>query len=106
MAASCGYRGTWTALRLSEPPACRRRRLTRARKPSCGLPPARGRAWRRMARYIPANASVDLGEEDRDAAGGEVRDVVDGRLPVLGTEACLKRVHVLERELGDALVGD
>ena len=29
-------------------------------------------------------ASVDLGEEDRDAAGGEVRDVVDGRLPLLG----------------------
>jgi hypothetical protein len=52
------------------------------------------------------NASVDLGEEDRHAAGGEVRDVVDGRLPLLGSEARLQRVHVLERELGDALVGD
>jgi hypothetical protein len=28
-----------------------------------------------------AEGWVDLGGEDRDAAGGEVRDVVDGRLP-------------------------
>ena len=51
-------------------------------------------------------ALVDLGEEDRHAAGGEVRDVVDGRLPLLGSEARLQRVHVLERALGHALVGD
>jgi hypothetical protein len=51
-----------------------------------------------------ANASVDLGEEDRHAAGGEVRDVVDGGLSFLGSEASLQRVHVLERQLGDALI--
>ena len=48
-------------------------------------------------------ASVDLGEEDRDAAGGEVRDVVDGRLPLFRPEAYLQRVYVLER---NALAGD
>ena len=53
-----------------------------------------------MARYIGANASVDLGEEDRDAAGGEVRDIVDGRLAFLGAQRRLERVHILERELG------
>ena len=54
----------------------------------------------------PPDASVDLGEEARHAAGGEFRDVVDGRLPLLGSEAGPERVHVLEGELGDALVGD
>jgi hypothetical protein len=52
------------------------------------------------------NASVDLGEDDRHAAGGEVRDVVNGGLSFLGTEARLQRLHLLERQLGDALIGD
>jgi hypothetical protein len=54
---------------------------------------------------LHANASVDLGEEDRDAPGGEVTDVIDGRLARLGAEHRLQRVHVLERELGNALIG-
>ena len=56
--------------------------------------------------YIRANASINLGEEDRDAAGGEIGDVVDGRLALLGAQPRLQRVHVLERELGNALIGD
>jgi hypothetical protein len=53
-----------------------------------------------------ANLLSSHGEEDRHAAGGEVREVVDARLPLLGSEARLQRVHVLKRELRDALVGD
>ena len=49
--------------------------------------------------------SVDLGEEDRDAAGGEVWDVADRRLALVGGQPGLQRVHVVERELGDALDG-
>jgi hypothetical protein len=52
------------------------------------------------------NASVDLGEEDRRAAGGEVWDVVNGGLSFFVTEARLQRFHVLERQLGDALIGE
>jgi hypothetical protein len=67
--------------------------------------PRRTRASRSNGHARP-NASVDLGEEDRHAAAGESRDVVDRRLPLLGSKASLERGHILERELGDALVGD
>ena len=47
-------------------------------------------AWRAdLGAALLETRSVDLGEEDRHAAGGEVRDVVDGRLPLLGPEARL-----------------
>jgi hypothetical protein len=42
----------------------------------------------------------------RPSGGRSERDVVDGRLPLLGSEARPQGVHVLERELVDALVGD
>src|SRR3954452_13585875 len=67
-------------------------------------PPTSGRPTRSDLSHVRANASVDLGEKDRDAAGGEIRKVVYGGLTLVGAKARLQRVHVLERELGDALV--
>ena len=48
-AASSGYRGTWTALRLWKRLACRTKTLTRARRPSRGsLSPQRRPVRRRV----------------------------------------------------------
>src|SRR3981081_3922413 len=47
---------------------------------------------------------VDLRDEDRDATGGEVRNVVGSGLTLVRRPARVQGLPVVEGELGDALV--
>jgi len=61
---------------------------------------------RRMrVRVVKRCLRVDLGDEDRHSASGEVRDVVDCRLSFRRGHAALQLLHVLEVPLKDAVVG-